>query len=130
MSLLRGYFALQGGQRTRVSRNELSLNLIIMHDPAEEAWQEKGNMSVHKLLVTAAFTLACTCAPAQSQTSLLDDMRAHPEKFGCSRTSGEGFSCPTTGPQPSQPADDMSWGEVLGQYFKPMKRWLWDHAPK
>ena len=86
-------------------------------------------MSVDKLLVTAAFTLACTCAPAQSQTSSLDDMRAHPEKYGCSRTS-EGFSCPSTAPGPSDPADDKSWGEVVGQYFKPLKRWLWDHAPK
>jgi len=87
-------------------------------------------MNAHKLLMTAAFTLACFSAQAQNSTSLLDDMRAHPEKYGCSRTNGEGFSCPATVPQPSHPADDMSWGEVVGRYFKPLKRWLWDNAPK
>jgi hypothetical protein len=86
-------------------------------------------MNVHKVLTTAAFTLVCFSAQAQNSPSLLDDMRAHPEKYGCSRTN-EGFSCPATAPQPSHPADDLSWGEVVGQYFKPMKRWLWDHAPK
>jgi hypothetical protein len=86
-------------------------------------------MNFHKTLVTAAFTLAFTCAQAQSPTSLLDDMRAHPEKYGCTRTN-EGISCPSTAPGPSNPADDKSWGEVVGQYFKPLKRWLWDHAPQ
>src|SRR5271157_3519765 len=100
-----------------------------------EAWQE-GKVNVQKLLVAAAFALTCSFAQADSfaqaetSTSLLDDMRAHPEKYGCSRTNGEGFSCPATVPQASNPADDKSWGEVVGQYFKPLKRWLWDHAPK
>jgi hypothetical protein len=87
-------------------------------------------MILRKSLVAAVFTLACSCAQAENPTSLLDDMRAHPEKYGCSRTNGEGFSCPSTAPQPSNPADDMSWGEVAAQYFKPLKRWLWEHAPK
>jgi hypothetical protein len=89
-----------------------------------------GKMNVKKLLVTAAFALTCSLAQAENSTSLLDDMRAHPEKYGCSRTNGEGFSCPTTVQEPSHPADDKSWSEVVGQYFKPLKRWLWDHAPK
>ena len=53
-------------------------------------------MNVQKLLVTAAFALTCSLAQAENSTSLLDDMRTHPEKYGCSRTNGEGFSCPTT----------------------------------
>src|SRR6478752_5846582 len=59
-----------------------------------KAWPEVENMNFHKTLVTAAFTLAFTCAQAQSPTSLLDDMRAHPEKYGCTRTN-EGISCPS-----------------------------------
>jgi hypothetical protein len=27
-------------------------------------------------------------------------------------------------------ADDKSWGDVAAEYLKPLKRWLWDHAPK
>jgi hypothetical protein len=87
-------------------------------------------MNVGKSLVAAAaFTLACSCAQAESPTSSLDDMRAHPEKYGCSR-NGEGFSCPATVSEPTHPADDKSWGDVAVQYLKPLKRWLWDHAPK
>ena len=87
-------------------------------------------MNVGKSLVAAtAFTLACSYAQAESPTSLLDDMRSHPEKYGCSR-NGEGFSCPAIVSEPSHPADDKSWGDVAAQYFKPLKRWLWDHAPK
>jgi len=52
-------------------------------------------MNVQKLLVAAAFALTCSFAQADSfaqaetSTSLLDDMRAHPEKYGCSRTNGD-----------------------------------------
>jgi hypothetical protein len=79
-------------------------------------------MNVGKSLVAAAaFTLACSYAQTESPTSLLDDMRSHPEKYGCSR-NGEGFSCPAIVSEPSHPADDKSWGDVAAQYFKPLKK--------
>jgi hypothetical protein len=76
-------------------------------------------MNVQKLLAAAAFALTCSFAQAENPTSLLDDMHAHPEKYGCSRTNGEGFSCPATVPEASNPADDKSWEKFWASISSP-----------
>ena len=86
-------------------------------------------MNVGKSLVAAAaFTLACSCAQAESPTLLLDDMRAHLRNTDAAKRQRIFLPSDSVGTVASRRRQVM--GRRGGPYLKPLKRWLWDHAPK